>query len=86
MTDPRDPDRRDDIPANPYPTNVPALGPETPANDEPVFMLPASDPLSGMMVRFWANANEKTKPRDAARAHEFAARMDEWRRRNHGNG
>jgi hypothetical protein len=37
-----------------------------------------------MMVRFWANANEKERPLEAAEARVLAARMDAWRVRNRG--
>jgi hypothetical protein len=53
---------------------------------EPAFVLRASDPLSGMILRFWANANERTLPYEAAEAHMLAARMDAWRERNSGGG
>ena len=53
---------------------------------EPTFVLRASDPLSGMMVRFWANANEKilqqSNPRRLFEVRELAAQMDKWRERN----
>lgn len=64
----------------------PPLAPASPPSDEPVFMLPASDPLSGMIVRFWANANEQARPHEVAAARELAARMDAWRRRTVTNG
>jgi len=54
--------------------------------DEPMFILRASDPLSGMLVRFWANANEKrlqqSNPRRLLEVRELAALMDQWRQRN----
>lgn len=49
------------------------------AAGEPCFILRAADPLSGMILRFWANANERTLPYEAAEAHMLAARMDAWR-------
>lgn len=78
------PRRKGDYPSNPYP--VPAVSPATVSaafvGEEPVFQLRASDPLSGAIVRFWANCSRsKITDADYRSVHELAIRMDEWRQR-----
>jgi hypothetical protein len=64
----------------------PRAPPASVKGDEPTFVLRASDPLSGMLVRFWAAANEypaaAVSPKDTAAARALAARMDDWRERH----
>jgi hypothetical protein len=51
---------------------------------EPTFVLRASDPLSGMLVRFWANAHEHDRPLQAANARALGDAMDAWREKHRG--
>jgi hypothetical protein len=68
----------------PPPPQAPAASAE---DTEPTFLLRASDPLFGMIVRFWANAHEKTlHQRVLAAARDLAARGDAWRDRNSAGG
>lgn len=63
------------------------LGPSRDA--EPAFWIPASDPYSGILLRFWANVRKAAgsiHPADFAAAHALAAEMDAWRNRNSGAG
>jgi hypothetical protein len=51
--------------------------------DEPIFVLRASDRLSGMLVRAWANMAAELglqSPDALADARKIALAMDEWRR------
>ena len=52
------------------------------ANDEPVFVLRASDPLAAGVVDYWANQAEGTNLHEVYKintAHEVAQEMRRWR-------
>jgi hypothetical protein len=56
--------------------------------EEPSFVLRASDPLSGMLVRAWANMSAELglqSPDTLADARRIALAMDEWRREKNCN-
>jgi hypothetical protein len=61
---------------------------ETPwENGEPVFVLRASDRLSGILVRGWARMSDALGLRSTAEvsaAFSLAERMDAWRHKNIG--
>jgi hypothetical protein len=67
------------------PQQAPAASPE---GEEPSFVLRASDPLSGMLVRSWANMSAELglgHPDAIAAARRCALQMDEWRREKNCN-
>lgn len=52
------------------------------ADDEPLFVLRAKDPLAVELVRWWANQAVQTGTHEsekAAQAHVIADAMQEWR-------
>ena len=52
------------------------------AQDEPVFVLRAKDPLAARIVRIWATLAEDGgfhEPRRTAEARQLADAMDAWR-------
>jgi hypothetical protein len=58
------------------------------AGAEPIFVLLASDRLSGMLVRAWANMSAELglqSPDALADARRIALAMDEWRREKNCN-
>jgi hypothetical protein len=57
--------------------------------EEPVFVLYASDKLSGMLTRCWANMAAElglAGTEDIAHARRVALAMDEWRRKKNSAG
>lgn len=56
--------------------------PATANDEEPTFVLRASDRLAPHLLRFWAGAYMQTHPEQAALALAMAARMDAWREKH----
>jgi hypothetical protein len=60
----------------------------SPQDEEPTFVLRASDKLAPMLVRAWANMTAELglgRPDALAQARRCALQMDEWRREKNSN-
>lgn len=53
------------------------------ADDEPVFVLRAKDPIAALVVRYWAHlADDVHELEKRKEARELANQMDVWRNKN----